>query len=657
MGFGNGRRIDPGSRDDYDPFDDDEVEATRAMDLIDDDMPPPTEMVRAPVPAPPPPGRAPRQRPGQGAPSGPPPTLHDDMAHGGGGGHDEDDATRVLSTADLDNFNAGGGPTARPAPAPAIPIEMRIVSGPDRGKVHRITQGDALVGRGLDCDIVLADPAVSRKHFRIVRSGDDVDAIDMGGANGTNVNGERVSRQRLTSGDQIEVGTTVMQLHVEGAAAPKPRDFPQAGGAAAAPAAAKKGGSKVGLIIGLAAAGILVLGGGGVAAWLVMSGDDEVKEEKSDEPDISALIKDAKGLIDDQEWAEAVDTLKKARKKAPTNTDVKGMLHKAEEELEAAESLEEGEKLAKKKRYKEAIEHFKEVPNSSEQFSEAQDAIKEAKVDLANGYLKAARAAMEAGESDKAKKLIAQVLKLDPKHTEGKLLAEQLEGEGSGGDNAGDKGGDDKGGKDSKGEAAAKPSVSADKLLSKGLKAYHNRQWSAAQQAFTALTKGGYSKKDRAKAAKYLSASKDVAAAFGTAESQSNPLKQASAFRKAYAADKRVDGHFGPMLVKKLTAAYVTAAQAFYKRGRYAKASEAVREAMNYDPENAKAMKLEDQCMSKAAQLLAKAKSHMEKKNYATAQGLAREVMGVLPTMDPRSAEARDIAKKAAAASVAGDDD
>ena len=111
----------------------------------------------------------------------------------------------------------------------------------------------------------------------------------------------------------------------------------------------------------------------------------EVQEAKVDAAETelpqqeAALVVAQSDLVTAEALPQDTKAEKKARKKAPTNTDVKGMLHKAEEELEAAESLEEGEKLAKKKRYKEAIEHFKEVPNSSEQFSEAQDAIKEAK--------------------------------------------------------------------------------------------------------------------------------------------------------------------------------------------------------------------------------------------------------------------------------------
>lgn len=570
----------------------------------------------------------------------------------------------MLSTADLDNFNAAAAAaTAAPRPAPAIPIELHVVSGPDRGKVHNLTEGDALVGRGLDCDIVLADPAVSRKHFRVVRKADHVDAIDMGGANGTNVNGDRISRHGLSPGDQIEVGTTVLEFRVEGMGAPRSRDdFPKSASAGPSVGGAKpKGKSKVGLFIGLAAAGIIVLGGGGVAAWLVMGGDNSASasgdSEKAEGADVSTLVKDAKEQIDDEEWAEAVDTLKKAKKLSPSNSDVKGLLAKAEEELEASEALEEGKALLKKKRFAAAIDHFKEVPNSSQQFSDAQDAIKEATVDMTGALLAAARKAMEAGDNAKAKKLLAKVLKVDPKHTEGKLLSEQLAGGDSGAAEGADKGAKEKGAKDKGGDKGGGGTQSADAAFKRGLKAYHNREWSAAKAAFTAVAKGNFKKADRAKAAKYLTGSSEVAAAFGTANTQQSPLRQAKAWRKAYAADKRVDGHFGAMLIKRLTAAYVTAGKQLYKGAHYAKAAEAVREAMNYDPENAEAMKLEDRCMSQAVKLLGKAKQHMAKGNHATAQSLAREVMGVLPSMDPRAAEARNIAKKAAAADVAGDDD
>ena len=78
---------------------------------------------------------------------------------------------------------------------------------------------------------------------------------------------------------------------------------------------------------------------------------------------------------------------------------------------------------------------------------------------------------------------------------------------------------------------------------------------------------------------------------------------------------------------------------------------------MNYDDVNKAAMDLEEKCIGQAVKMLAVAKKHMEKKHYATARDLARQVSHILPAMDPQAAEAREIAKKASEASVAGDED
>ena len=45
--------------------------------------------------------------------------------------------------------------------------------------------------------------------------------------------------------------------------------------------------------------------------------------------------------------------------------------------------------------------------------------------------------------------------------------------------------------------------------------------------------------------------------------------------------------------------------------------------------------------------MLKEAKDNMSKKNYAAARDLARQVVRILPSIDPRAAEAQDIAKQA----------
>ncbi len=64
----------------------------------------------------------------------------------------------------------------------------------------------ALVGRGVDCDVMISRPQVSRRHARITRVGDAYYIEDLGGANGTILNGTRINKARLDDGDRITLG-------------------------------------------------------------------------------------------------------------------------------------------------------------------------------------------------------------------------------------------------------------------------------------------------------------------------------------------------------------------------------------------------------------------------------------------------------------------
>lgn len=62
------------------------------------------------------------------------------------------------------------------------------------------------VGRGPSNAIVVDDPAVSREHAAIVPVGNDHILEDLDSANGTIVNGRRISRRILQHGDVISLG-------------------------------------------------------------------------------------------------------------------------------------------------------------------------------------------------------------------------------------------------------------------------------------------------------------------------------------------------------------------------------------------------------------------------------------------------------------------
>lgn len=65
---------------------------------------------------------------------------------------------------------------------------------------------ELLLGRDPSCDIVLADPTVSRRHARL-RFSDGVWSLqDLDSTNGTLVNRSRVVRCRLSPGDHLTIG-------------------------------------------------------------------------------------------------------------------------------------------------------------------------------------------------------------------------------------------------------------------------------------------------------------------------------------------------------------------------------------------------------------------------------------------------------------------
>jgi hypothetical protein len=68
-------------------------------------------------------------------------------------------------------------------------------------------QGELLIGRHLDCDVVFPDTSVSRFHARLRFRGGRWILQDLESTNGTTLNGERVGRSELRAGDVIAIGT------------------------------------------------------------------------------------------------------------------------------------------------------------------------------------------------------------------------------------------------------------------------------------------------------------------------------------------------------------------------------------------------------------------------------------------------------------------
>jgi hypothetical protein len=89
---------------------------------------------------------------------------------------------------------------------PAARLEFML--GPLAGHVVELRDEVTTVGSVAGNTVVLADPAVSRKHAGIRRVDGGYELADFGSTNGVYVNGHRMPKKLLTGGDVIRVGNS-----------------------------------------------------------------------------------------------------------------------------------------------------------------------------------------------------------------------------------------------------------------------------------------------------------------------------------------------------------------------------------------------------------------------------------------------------------------
>jgi pSer/pThr/pTyr-binding forkhead associated (FHA) protein len=104
----------------------------------------------------------------------------------------------------------------------AEPLEERARARQERalllmgGKRLIVGPAGATLGRSRQCDVTVDDPNVSRTHAEVRPRGGSWVLSDLGSTNGSRLNGHRVEGSEvLKPGDEIELGTTVLQFELE----------------------------------------------------------------------------------------------------------------------------------------------------------------------------------------------------------------------------------------------------------------------------------------------------------------------------------------------------------------------------------------------------------------------------------------------------------
>ncbi|NLX95825.1 MAG: FHA domain-containing protein [Rhodopirellula sp.] len=85
-----------------------------------------------------------------------------------------------------------------------------VIRGNDQGTRFELDAESIGLGRDALNPVQLHDTEVSRQHAEFRRLKGDYELADLNSSNGTYVNGRRIHRYRLSSGDQVQVGSTLM---------------------------------------------------------------------------------------------------------------------------------------------------------------------------------------------------------------------------------------------------------------------------------------------------------------------------------------------------------------------------------------------------------------------------------------------------------------
>ncbi len=134
----------------------------------------------------------------------------------------------VMRVAAMDAPRAPGSAPSTPMPLDlgeddgatrmrmAVPkFILRGVSGPVFGKVFPVA-GPTVIGRAPECTIPVTVDEISRRHVQLKPTADGVAVEDLGSANGTFINGQRVTTGFMEPGDELRLDAVRFMLVAPG---------------------------------------------------------------------------------------------------------------------------------------------------------------------------------------------------------------------------------------------------------------------------------------------------------------------------------------------------------------------------------------------------------------------------------------------------------
>jgi pSer/pThr/pTyr-binding forkhead associated (FHA) protein len=96
------------------------------------------------------------------------------------------------------------------------PLNLTIQTSGESSQTLHFTQGDVLIGRDPECEILLDDATISARHARLAHHHNQWWIEDLQSTNGTKLNDETVQTATIVvNGDTIRCGQTVIIVNLE----------------------------------------------------------------------------------------------------------------------------------------------------------------------------------------------------------------------------------------------------------------------------------------------------------------------------------------------------------------------------------------------------------------------------------------------------------
>ena len=115
------------------------------------------------------------------------------------------------------------GLVAKPGSGTVSTASLLIVEGVGRGTRFQIGRQRVGIGRSSENAVRIPDSEVARFHAAIQWEAPSFVLQDLGSANGTLLNGNRIERTLIVDRDQLQVANTLLQFRVEGTVKPGER--------------------------------------------------------------------------------------------------------------------------------------------------------------------------------------------------------------------------------------------------------------------------------------------------------------------------------------------------------------------------------------------------------------------------------------------------